>query len=559
MADSANLPARLARASVRLGSFRGSIHSMPRISVLIPTHEHAATLPYAVRNVQTQGVEDLEILICGDGVSDQLRAVITELQQAEPRIRFFDLPKAPRIGEFNRDYVLRQAAGRIVCIHNDDDLWLPGHIEVLERALEDADFVGAMQVTVGTDGKARAHYFDLERPEFVEPWLDWKPNNFGAWACNGFGPIFVAHRLDAYLRLPEGWATTPAGLPTDQTMWHKFLRQPWCRAKFLRWPIALHFPSSDRRDWTPEKRAEELRQWTEIIASQDYAVRIWRDLMPDLGDRLLSQSLKERGPRLEAAEERVRQLEGRIDGERKAAVARIRELENQVDALTAAASAQVTELQTRADAERSAMTDRIRQLERVLTAEKAASIARIRELENQVDAITAGASAQVTELQTRAGAERAAAIARIRELESQVDAVTAGASAQVIELEMRAGAERSAATDRIRELERVLTAEKAAAVARIRDLENQVDAIMAAAAAQVIELQASAGADRSAAAGRIRELEKVVAANEAALARERRLRAKAESERDAVLSSTFWWFTAPLRQAVDRLRRVTFG
>jgi glycosyltransferase involved in cell wall biosynthesis len=40
---------------------------MPRISVLVPTHEHASTLSYAVRSVQTQSVDDLEILICGDG------------------------------------------------------------------------------------------------------------------------------------------------------------------------------------------------------------------------------------------------------------------------------------------------------------------------------------------------------------------------------------------------------------------------------------------------------------------------------------------------------------
>ena len=358
---------------------------MPRISVLVPTHEHASTLRYAVRSVQTQGVDDLEILICGDGVSDDLRTVIADLQHADPRIRFFDLPKSPGIGELNRDHVLRQAKGQIICHHNDDDLWLPGHIEVLERALEDADFVGAMQVSVGTDGKVRGYYFDLERPEFVEPWLDWKPNNFGSWASNGFGPIFVAHRLDAFLRLPEGWTTTPTGLPADQVMWHKFLRQPWCRAKFLRWPIALHFPSSDRYDWTPEQRAKELRHWTEIIESQNYAVRIWRELLPDLGDRLLSQSVKERGPRLEAAEERARQLETQLDAEREAVVARIRQLETQLDA------------------------------------EREAVVVRIRELENQVDAITQAASVQVIELQTRAGAERSATIDRIRELEMIIE------------------------------------------------------------------------------------------------------------------------------------------
>jgi glycosyltransferase involved in cell wall biosynthesis len=295
---------------------------MPRISVFLPTHEHASTLPYAVRSVQAQGVDDLEILICGDGVGAELRAVIAELQRGDKRIRFFDLPKAPARGELNRDYVLRQAEGEIILHQNDDDLWLPGHIEVLERAIEDVDFVGAMQVDVGTDGRVRTYYFDLERPEFVEPWLQWKHNNLGAWACDGFGPIFVAHRRDAFLRLPEGWMTTPPGLPADQAMWHRFLRQPWCRAKFLRWPIALHFPALDRRDWSLDRRGEELRHWTQIIESPDYAVRIWRDIMPDLGDRLLCQSLEERKRRAET-----------MQAHEEGTLARERTLQAETDAL----------------------------------------------------------------------------------------------------------------------------------------------------------------------------------------------------------------------------------
>jgi hypothetical protein len=170
---------------------------------------------------------------------------------------------------------------------------------VLERAIEDVDFVGAMQVDVGTDGRVRTYYFDLERPEFVGPWLQWKHNNLGAWACDGFGPIFVAHRRDAFLRLPEGWMTTPPDLPADQAMWRRFLRQPRCRAKFLRWPIALHFPAPDRRNWSLDRRGEELRQWRQIIESPDYVVRIWCDIMPDLGDRLPCQSLNERKQRAE--------------------------------------------------------------------------------------------------------------------------------------------------------------------------------------------------------------------------------------------------------------------
>src|ERR1700754_1452380 len=103
-----------------------------RATVLVPTHSHFATLPYAVGSVQNQGVEDIEILIVGDGVSDATRAAALALEAGDPRVRFFDLPKALRRGELNRDYVLEKAQGRIICYAADDDLWLPGHLAAME-------------------------------------------------------------------------------------------------------------------------------------------------------------------------------------------------------------------------------------------------------------------------------------------------------------------------------------------------------------------------------------------------------------------------------------------
>jgi len=89
---------------------------MPRVSVLIPTHgRRAATLPFAVASVQAQGVDDIEILIVGDGVDGEVRATVERLRANDSRIRFFDFPKGPRNGEIHRDGVLRQARGRIVC------------------------------------------------------------------------------------------------------------------------------------------------------------------------------------------------------------------------------------------------------------------------------------------------------------------------------------------------------------------------------------------------------------------------------------------------------------
>jgi GalNAc5-diNAcBac-PP-undecaprenol beta-1,3-glucosyltransferase len=351
-------------------------YPMYRASVLIPTHSHrAATLPFAVASVQAQDIEDIEILIVGDGVDDAVRSTVERLQATDSRIRFFDFAKGPRNGEIHRDGVLRQARGRIVCYQADDDLWLPRHLEDMETALENADFVGAMHVNVDLEGRTRGYFFDLERPEFREPWLIWQANHYGSWASSGFGLAFAAHRLDAYLRLPEGWSTTPTGLPTDQFMWIKFARQPWCRLRSLQWPVSLHFPAPDRRNWTPEQRTEELRRWTKIIESPDYAVRIWRDILPDLGNRLLSRAVNDQDRKKLVS--RIAELEAQVAAVREAVarqIADFQQLENQFDALAEAAAAQILELQAMLDAERSAATDRIRELERQAESERNAML-----------------------------------------------------------------------------------------------------------------------------------------------------------------------------------------
>ena len=286
---------------------------MCRASILIPTHSNrAAMLPFAVASVQAQEIDDIEILIVGDGVDDSVRSTVERLQACDSRIRFFDFPKGPRNGEIHRDGVLRQARGRIVCYQADDDLWLPGHLEDMENALEHADFVGALHVNVDLEGRVRGYFFDLERPEFREPWLIWQPRPYGSWASNGFGLAFAGHRLDAYFRLPEGWSTTPTGVPTDQFMWIKFVREPWCRIRCLPWPISLHFAAPDRRDWTEQRRATELAQWTKIISGGKE--HVYRAMLRTFGDVLLEQGLQQQ-QRAAVALENERRLRAQAEAE----------------------------------------------------------------------------------------------------------------------------------------------------------------------------------------------------------------------------------------------------
>jgi GalNAc5-diNAcBac-PP-undecaprenol beta-1,3-glucosyltransferase len=286
-----------------------------RASVVIPTHEHATTLPYSVASVQSQAIDDVEILIVGDGVTEAVRATVNQLQATDPRIRFFEFPKGERNGERHRDVVLRQARGRNVFYQADDDLWLPGHLRAMEEALEHADFVGAMHVNVETDGRVQGFYFDLEREEFTTPWLAWRQDlihRHGSWAMDGFGLAFCAHRLDAYLRLPEVWSPAPPGWQSDQFMWKKFVRQPWCKVKFLAWPVSLHFSAPHRRDWSPQQRADELARWSQFVAEPDGVIRIYRTVLADLGHRLLDDSAMV-GRERQVHSERERELKSALE------------------------------------------------------------------------------------------------------------------------------------------------------------------------------------------------------------------------------------------------------
>ncbi len=45
-------------------------------SVLIPTHDHGPLLQRALASAQRQSVEDIEILVVGDGVPDVTRDIV---------------------------------------------------------------------------------------------------------------------------------------------------------------------------------------------------------------------------------------------------------------------------------------------------------------------------------------------------------------------------------------------------------------------------------------------------------------------------------------------------
>jgi glycosyltransferase involved in cell wall biosynthesis len=299
---------------------------MSHATVLIPTHDHAAFLPYALRSALDQQNAEIEVLVVGDGVGDDTREAV-EPFLADPRVRFFDLPKGERHGERLRHTALQEASGAIVCYLSDDDILLRSHAAEMARLLSYADLAHSAPFHVREGGELHYQPFDLAREEFRALILSGR---------GGFGLTGTAHTLEAYRRLPQGWRPAPTTIPTDRYMWQQWVSQPWVRGVTGRRPTYLHFPDPSFRRLDPRDRADflaaRLEESRRLGFEDDLAARVALAERRAGEDTALSlvetkRALAETRQRLEAIESsrtwrlrnrlrRLRELPGTLRGDR---------------------------------------------------------------------------------------------------------------------------------------------------------------------------------------------------------------------------------------------------
>jgi GalNAc5-diNAcBac-PP-undecaprenol beta-1,3-glucosyltransferase len=252
-------------------------------TVVIPTHDNEDTLGPSVASVMGQTIPDFELFIVGDGATARARQMAGDLVRQDARIRFFDLPKAPRHGERNRHQALRSAAGKYVAYLSDDDLYFPTHLQTLLHAFESdvaPNFVHTQHVNVMPDGGIAFQPFDfrsgvavalLQHPSLHE-------------TC-GFGTSFGAHTLELYRALPVGWNPAPPGIHSDLHFWSTILRSGLARPESIDAITVLHFDAKGRKSLSRQERRVELEQWLRTMVDErscaGLQARILSDLMKD--------------------------------------------------------------------------------------------------------------------------------------------------------------------------------------------------------------------------------------------------------------------------------------
>jgi len=203
----------------------------PLFSVLMPTHNRADVLGYAIQSVLWQSAPDFELLIVGDGCTDNTADVVARYK--DPRIRWFDLPKAPYFGYANRNIALREARGEYVAFAAHDDLLLPDHLALLggEAVRTQAEWLYSRPVWVASDGVVVPSMVNLHNTDELHSFLT---------HYNSIPASCVLHRrdcLDKYGYWPEQVAVA-----ADWKLWIRMI-EGGGRARFAYCPTpsTLHF------------------------------------------------------------------------------------------------------------------------------------------------------------------------------------------------------------------------------------------------------------------------------------------------------------------------------
>lgn len=223
-----------------------------RFSVLLPTHNRADVLPFAIRSVLKQTVSDLELLIVGDGCSGETAAAVNRFN--DDRIHWFDLPKAPNFGYANRNIALRKARGQYIAFMAHDDLWLPDHLDLLTSSLEQegVELAYSRPLWVIPKGKIVPISYNLRDPLTLKRFLT--GNNSIPAAC-------VMHRRSCLERYGYWDETLPEW--GDRDMWARIIKGGNGRRNFnyCSEPTCLHF----RANWRTEDTTEPLlKVWSEL-------------------------------------------------------------------------------------------------------------------------------------------------------------------------------------------------------------------------------------------------------------------------------------------------------
>jgi glycosyltransferase involved in cell wall biosynthesis len=221
----------------------------PRVSVIIPTYNWSSVLPYSIGSVLRQTMSDFELLVVGDGCTDDSEQVVAGI--IDPRLRWINLPVRTGHQSGPNNEGLRHSRGELIAYLGHDDLWLPHHLQAHVTAIEasGADMTHSLLALVEADG---GDVWPVKPRPDIKVW--------GPPSC-------TVHRRSVTEAL-GGWRNYREVRVVPETDLWRRARDAGYRFTFVPRLTGIKFPASMRRGVYQSRPCHEQAAWSARIAAE---------------------------------------------------------------------------------------------------------------------------------------------------------------------------------------------------------------------------------------------------------------------------------------------------
>lgn len=214
---------RLARSTRLRAEFEGDA---PLVSVVIATYNWSSVLRFAIESALAQTYPRLEVIVVGDGCTDDSAEVVASFK--DERVRWHNLPENSGSQSTPNNAGIALARGEWIAYLGHDDLWLPSHLALLMAAVlgAEADVGYAVTELIGPPGSGYRSLSGIKGEEMgprpsalvhrktlvaeIGPWYDyrtinWPPDEEFIARAHERGMRFATSRALTVIKFPSVW------------------------------------------------------------------------------------------------------------------------------------------------------------------------------------------------------------------------------------------------------------------------------------------------------------------------------------------------------------------